>query len=235
MRQMEHRNSRRFIDLSHPVVSGMAVAAGLPKPRIEPYLSHAASRTRYEGRAEFEITRLFFVGNTGTTIDSPYHRYPNASDVAALPLESVVGLEGVCIDLGRRSAEGADASQLGAKPLSGRAVLIRTGWDRRWGTREYWTAGPFLNAEFAERLVEERPSIIGVDFANVDDPRNLARPVHSTLLAAGIPILEHLRGLDRLPQDGFRLFAAPVAVQGASAMPVRVYADLRESATAVTF
>ena len=178
--------------------------------------------------AEFEITRLYFVGNTGTTIDSPFHRYPKGSDVAALRLDTVVGLDGVCVAMDRPSPKAVDARPFGAAPLSGRAVVIRTGWDRRWGTEEYWTAGPFLDLRFAEQLVEARASMVGVDFANVDDPRDLARPVHSTLLSAGIPILEHLCGLDSLPDEGFRLFAAPVAVQGASAMPVRAYAELRE-------
>jgi arylformamidase len=190
-------------------------------------MSHTASRSRYAGLAAFDITRLFLVGNTSTSIDSPYHRYPEGCDIARLPIESLVGLEGMCLTTSwRPGTERALAAALDPASLPRHAVLIGTGWDRRWGNDDYWTHGPFLSAELVERLVEGRPALVGVDFATVDDPRDLSRPAHSKLLGVGIPILEHLRGLERLRERRFRLFAAPIAVEGASAMPVRVFAEL---------
>lgn len=221
---MNHESAphSRFVDLSHRLVDGMPVAPGLPRPRFEPFLSHAASRPIYAGQAEFEITRLFLVGNSGTAIDSPYHRHAQLASVAQLPLERLVGLDGRCVD-----AKGDVPLKVDLPArLAGHALLLRTGWDRRWGADDYWSGGPYLGDALAALLEEARIGLLGVDFANVDDPRDLARPVHTRLLGAGIPIIENLRGLDQLPAAGFRLFALPPAIDGAAATPVRVVAEL---------
>ena len=205
----------------------MSASPGLPSPRIESYMSHAASQSNYGGRAEFEITRLFLVGNTGTSLDSPYHRFPGRVDVSALRIEALVGLSGLRFDAVRRTSRRSSISvDLPDASIRGCAVLIRTGWDRRWGSEPYWTEGPWLGRTMAERLVEAGPALVGVDFANVDDREDLSRPAHTMLLDANIPILENLRGLDQLPESGFRFFAPPLAVVGASAVPVRAFARL---------
>jgi arylformamidase len=223
---MNHESVRqpRFIDLSHRLVSDMSVAPGLPRPRFEPFLSHAASRSIYAGQAEFEITRMFLVGNSGTSLDSPYHRHAQLASVGQLPLERLAGLEGRCLD----ATGGGPLSVDPPARLAGQAVLLRTGWDRRWGAEDYWSGGPYLDDALAARLEEARVGLLGVDFANVDDQRDLARPVHTRLLGAGILIVENLRGLDRLPADGFRLFALSPAIEGAAAAPVRVVAELTD-------
>jgi arylformamidase len=223
----------RYLDLSHPIEDGMAVAPGLPSPRIEPYLSHAASRARYAGQAAFEITRLFLVGNTGTSLDSPFHRFADGTDVAAVGLERLAGVPGLRLDAvavtgGAERAVSAAPGTVEPDALRGRAVLLRTGWDRHWGTAGYWRASPFLVTALVDRLVRAGPALVGVDLPNVDDTDDPSRPAHTRLLRAGIPILESLHGLDRLPASGFRLFALPLAVAGAAAVPVRVVAEVVE-------
>jgi arylformamidase len=213
-----------LIDLSHPILSGMVVPRGLPSPRIEPWISHAASRSAYGGLAEFEITRLFLVGNTGTSLDSPFHRFPGAPDVADLPLSQVAGLPGLCID-GRLDGR-AVALDVAEGVVAGHAVLVRTGWDARWGTPRYEADAPFLAASAIDRLVAGGATLVGVDFGNVDDTADLARPAHTRLLAAGIPIVEHLTGLARLPTEGFRFHAAPLPIRGAAALTVRAFAEV---------
>lgn len=201
---------------------------GLPAPRIEPFLSHAASRSRYGGRAEFEISRLFLIGNSGTYLDSPYHRHRELADIAGLPLEALVGLQGVCLD-GRVSRSRAVDADLATEAMTGRAVLVRTGWDARFGSESYWRNGPFLADSLIGRLVDGGAALVGVDFANVDDVDDPARPVHTRLLGAEIPIVEHLVGLDRLPRIGFRFFAPVLAIRGAAALPVRAFAELDDA------
>jgi arylformamidase len=217
----------RLVDLSHPIESGMAVYPGLPSPRIEPLLSHAASRDSYGGQAEFSITRIFLVGNTGTCLDSPWHRHADGPDIGELPLEAVAGLDGTSVDGHLREGR-AVVIERPAAELTGKAVLVRTGWDRHWGTAEYWLPGPFLARDTIDLLVAARAGLIGVDFWNVDDPANLARPAHTDLLAAGIPIVEHLHGLDALPRSGFRFHAVPPAVRRAGSFPVRAFAEVGE-------
>lgn len=225
-----------LVDLSHRIVSGRAGYPGLPAPRIEPYISHEASSAAYGGLAEFEITRLFLVGNTGTYLDSPAHRFPGRPDIAALPLAAVAGLRGVCLDAvigedGRRIADLATTDDAPVVPgtLHGAAVLVRTGWAGRHGSAAYWRPGPFLSDDVVGRLIDERAALVGVDCWNVDDPDDLARPAHTRLLGAGIPIIEHLTGLDQLPSRGFRFHAAPLAIEGAASLPVRAYAEIDQA------
>lgn len=223
---------RGFADLAHEVVSGSPGHPGLPVPRVEPWRSHAASRPDYDGRAEFEITRIFLVGNSGTTIDSPYHRFPEGADVAGLPLASIAGVPGRRVDVASTASRRAIVVPGSLDALTGTAVLFRTGWDARWGTEAYWRDAPFVDRSLARRLVEARVALVGIDGPNVDDTGDLARPAHTLLLRAGIPIVEHLRGLDRVPLAGFRFFAVPAPIRGAAALPVRAFAELDAQAVA---
>lgn len=217
----------RHVDLSHPIASGIRGYPGLPAPRIEAHISHLASRPTYAGAAEFEITRVFMVGNSGTYLDSPYHRFAGSTDIAGLPLAALAGLPGRVIEAqvhDRRIDVRLDPDD----DLEGAAVLVQTGWDRHWGSDHYWRPAPFVTGRLAERLVALGVGLVGIDSWNVDDVEDPARPVHTTLLGAGIPIVEHLTGLDLLPRRGFRFSAVPAPVVGAASMPVRAYAELED-------
>jgi arylformamidase len=217
--------SPTIVELSHLITDGMPTYPGLPRPRIDLHLDHAASRARYAGQAEFAVGHLEFVGNVGTYLDSPYHRYPDGDDVAALPLGRLVGLPVVVIDCrdALRTSRRLDPLIAGCCPLAGKAVLLRTDWDRRWGTQEYWESGPHLGTVAVQQLLHCRPALVGVDCSNVDDPADLSRPVHTALLGAGIPIVEHLRDLATVSDDA-RLFVVPLPVRGVPSLPVRVFA-----------
>ena len=218
-------SATRLVDLSHAIESGQPGYPGLPGPRVEAYLTRAASRANYQGQAEFEISRIDMVGNTGTYLDSPYHRFEGRPDIAELPLEAVAGLPGRRLD-GRLGPDGRIV-ELDLPPgLAGTAVLIRTGWDARWGTPAYWEPGPFVGSAAVAALIEARVALVGVDFWNVDDTGDPARPAHTRFLDAGILIVEHLRGLDQLPAAGFRFSAVPAPIRGAASLPVRAFAEL---------
>ena len=220
----------RFVDLSHPVTSGVPGYPGLPAPRIEPHISHEASQASYAGAAEFEITRVFMVGNSGTYLDSPYHRFPDGPDIAGLPLSSLARLPGRVLEARTdHRSRGIHLEPVLGDDLVGAAILLRTRWDELRGTDLYWRPAPFVPGELAERLVELRVALVGIDAWNVDDVDDPRRPAHTTLLRAGIPIVEHLTGLDRLPLAGFWFSAVPAPVVGASSMPVRAYAELDEA------
>ena len=219
----------RFVDLSHPVVSGAPGYPGLPPALVEAFLSREASRDVYQGQAEFEIDRVDMVGNTGTYLDSPYHRFAGRPDIAALPLASIAGLAGHRLDA-RLGPDGRTVAVELPAGVARAAVLIRTGWDARWGTPAYWEPGPFLGDAAIGALVEAGVGLVGVDFWNVDDTGNLARPAHTRLLDAGILIVEHLCGLDQLPAAGFRFTAVPAPIRGAASLPVRAFAELAAGA-----
>jgi kynurenine formamidase len=215
----------RFLDLSHTIEHGMTTYPGLPGPVICDFLSREASRDRYAPGVEFQIGKIEMVANTGTYLDSPFHRYADGKDLSRLSLESLVGLEGVVV---RSSAAGRAIGRVAfaGRDVGGKAVLVRTGWDVHWGTPAYLDGNPFLTGEAADYLVAEGATLVGIDSLNIDDTRDLARPVHSILLGAEIPIVEHLCQLGPLPETGFRFTAVPPKVAGFGTWPVRAFATL---------
>jgi arylformamidase len=181
-------------------------------------------RPHHRGSPEFAIGTVSFVGNTGTYLDSPYHRYPEGPDVSQIPLTRLVDLPTVVIDA-RTAAEQQRRLDLvlAHGSLTGRAVLVRSGWDQRWATDAYWEPGPFLGPTTVQQLLHHRPALVGVDFWNVDDPSDPQRPVHTALLGAGIPIVEHLHSLDTIPADARTSFV-PLAIRRTPSLPIRAFA-----------
>jgi kynurenine formamidase len=218
----------RVVDLSHVIRHGMTTYPGLPGPEISDHLTRAASRERYAPGTEFQIGRITLVANTGTYLDAPFHRYGDGADLAGLALARLVARPGVLVDAtGAGPAVGPEV--FAERDIAGRAVLVRTGWDRHWGTDRYGAADhPFLTAEAVAWLVAREPAVVGIDSVNIDAMADLTRPAHTALLGAGIPIVEHLRGLDQLPPAGFSFHAPPPAVAGMGTFPVRAYAIVPE-------
>ena len=190
-----------LIDLSHTVEHGMVTYKGLPAPIICDYLSREASRTHYAHGTEFHIGKIEMVANTGTYVDSPFHRYADGLDLSQLPLERLANLDTVVVRVptGQRQIEPEYFERVA---VAGKAVLVATGWDEHWRTDQYFEGHPFLTAGAAQYLREAGATMVGIDSLNIDDTADLARPVHSTLLGAGIPIVEHLCGLAAWPENG---------------------------------
>lgn len=219
--------TRRFVELSHVITAGMTSYPGLPGPEISPHLTRAASRDHYAPGTEFAIDRISMVGNTGTYLDSPYHRYSDGGDLSMLPLESLVDLPAVLVRHAGAADRGIGPEQLAGRDLTGAAVLLHTGWDRFWGTREYGDPAPYLTEAAAELIAASGARLVGIDSVNIDDTyAGGSRPAHSILLAAGVLVVEHLTGLAGLPDQGARFHAAPPLVRGFGTFPVRAYAVL---------
>ena len=222
--------ARRTVDLSHSIRHGMITYPGVPGPEIGDHLSREASRAHYAPGTEFAIGRISMTANTGTYLDSPFHRFGDGTDLAGLPLSGLTDLDGIVVRVLGAGRRAVDRELLLPYDVTGRAVLIHTGWDRHWGTEQYGSGHPYLTAGAAAWLVERRAALVGIDSLNIDDTDDGARPAHTTLLAAGIPVVEHLRGLDQLPPHGFRFHAAPPAVEGMGTFPVRAYGLLDDEA-----
>lgn len=205
----------KLIDLSHTVEHGMITYKGLPAPVISDHLSREASRSVYDPGTEFHIGKIEMVANTGTYLDSPFHRYDDGKDLADLDLSSLANLDAVL----------AHAPDQLPKDIKGKAVLFHTGWDQHWRT-EHYSSGehPFLTEDMAQRLVDQGAVLVGIDSFNIDDTKTKSRPVHSLLLKHGVLIVEHLCHLDQLPDEGFKFFAVPVKVKQFGTFPVRAFA-----------
>ncbi|MCP2274351.1 cyclase family protein [Actinokineospora diospyrosa] len=220
------RPAARLVDLSHPIREGMITYPGVPGPEISDHLSREASRSVYGPGTEFNIGRITLVANTGTYVDSPFHRYPDGTDLAGLPLERLADLDAVVVRVAGDGVRAVDKAALLPFDVAGRAVLVHTGFDANWGTEAYFTDHPYLTADAAQWLVEQGAALVGIDSLNIDATDGPHRPVHTALLAAGIPVVEHLRGLEQLPASGFRFHAVPPPVVDFGTFPVRAYAVL---------
>lgn len=216
----------RLIDVSHVVEHGMVTYRGLPGPVISDHLTREASRELYEAGTEFHIGRIDMVANTGTYMDAPFHRFADGIDVAGIPLDAVAEVPGVLVRAPYEAALAVDADAFAGLDVRGRAVLVHTGWDAHWRTPRYYEGNPFLTASAATLLANRGATLVGIDSHNIDDTRRRSRPVHTTLLRAGVFVVEHLCNLAAVPERGFRFTAAPVRVRGLGTFPVRAFASI---------
>jgi len=215
---------RRLVELGHPIAHGMTTYPGMPAPEISDHLTREASEAAYGPGVRFHIGRISMVANTGTYVDSPFHRFDDGADLAELPLERLADLEGVVVRVTGSRRRAVDVTELIPHDVAGRAVLVHTGWDRHWGAAGYGVDAPYLTAAATAWLVAHGAALVGIDSVNIDDIADRTRPVHTGLLRAGIPIVEHLGGLAQLPATGFRFHAAPPRVERFGTFPVRAYA-----------
>jgi arylformamidase len=213
----------RLVEVSHLIEPGMKTYPGLPEPRAEVFLDYEASRERYQGKSEFLIASLHLCGNTGTYVDSPRHRHRAGVDLAGLPLDRVAHLPVVKIDARRVAARAVGPEHFAGVDVSGKAVLVNTGWSRHWRTGRYYENNPFLTAAACDLLVTRGARFVGIDSLNIDDIEDLSRPAHTLLLGAGIPVCEHMTNLESLSSEGGFVHAAPIAWVGGATFPVRAY------------
>jgi arylformamidase len=219
-------STHRLVDLSHTIESGMITYRGLPAPLVCDYLTREDSRALYAEGTEFHIGRIDMVANTGTYLDSPFHRFADWDDLSQLELHSVAELPGLVVRVTGMKGREIGRAAFAADDVRGKAVLVHTGWAAHWRTESYFEGHPFLSADAALYLRDSGAALVGIDSLNIDDTVAGERPVHTVLLGAGIPIVEHLRGLEQLPNTGFRFSAVPVKVKGMGTFPVRAFARM---------
>ena len=212
-----------ILDLSHKLAPGMPAYPGLPVPKFHVFLAHddASRQTHYAPGTTFQIASYEIGGNTGTYVDSPFHRYASGPDLAALPLDRLANIAGILVATPEDGP--IEPAIFMGFALRGKAVLVHTKWSERWGG-DYFRSGPYLTGAACEHLVHAGAALVGIDCANLDNMKDPARPAHTNLLGAGIPVVEHLRGLDQLAGREFRFFAVPPAIEGGTSFPVRAFA-----------
>lgn len=223
---MADHQETRIVDLSHVIEDGMVTYKGLPGPHICDFWTRESSAANYDDGSTFQIGKIDMVANTGTYLDSPFHRYVDGADLSELKLQSLADVPAIIVRQPWEKKLTVDASDLEGREVGGKAVLVQTGWDRHWRTEGYFGEHPYLTAEAADWLAEHGALVVGIDSCNIDNMHVRARPVHTRLLGAGIPICEHMTNLGSLPDEGFRFSAVPPKVKGMGTFPVRAYAVL---------
>jgi len=216
-----------LVDLSHVIRAGLVTYPGLPAPVITPHLTREQSIAKYAPGTQFAMDVITMIGNTGTYIDSPFHRYEGGTDLAGLELETLVDQPTEVFHLQDSLERGIPASVFWDRDVAGKAVMLHTGWDVHFGTPAYLSNAPFLTAEGTEYLIGQGVTMVGIDSLNIDDTESGGeRPAHTGLLAAGIHVVEHLTGLGALPPSGSRVTVVPPKVEGFGTFPVRAFATL---------
>jgi kynurenine formamidase len=220
-------NHSQFIDLSHLITEGLITYKGFPPPRICDYMSREASKQFYDEGTSFQIGKIEMVANTGTYLDTPFHRFQEGTDISQLDLSSLAELEAVVVRVEGIPGRAVDLQTFVPMDVKGKAVLVHTGWAKHWATEQYFDGHSFLTEAAAVYLKEQGAVLVGIDSLNIDDISGGARPVHTALLGAGIPIVEHLCNLHLLPVAGFTFTAVPVKIKGMGSFPVRAFASLK--------
>jgi kynurenine formamidase len=223
----KHKRKAALVDLSHTIEDGLVTYKGLPAPIICDYLSREKSRELYAPGTEFQIAKIEMIANTGTYLDCPFHRYPTGKDLSEVSLESFTDLPGIVVRADHRQGLAVGVEYFEGKGIRNRAVLVHTGWDQYWNSERYYTEHPFLTEEAAVYLKNHGAKLVGIDSMNIDDTRGKSRPVHSTLLAENILIVEHLCKLGKLPEEGFVFNAIPPKFKGVGTFPVRAMARIK--------
>ena len=153
----------RYVELSHVISDGMTTYPGFPPPVISPHLTWADSRPGYAEGTEFSVDRITMVGQTGTYLDSPRHRYPDGADLAGLPLERLADLPAVVVRTAGTGRRAVEVSDLEPFAVAGRAVLLHTDGDRHWGTPRYAEDAPHLSEAGARWLAGHGAALVGID------------------------------------------------------------------------
>ncbi|MGH3247029.1 MAG: cyclase family protein [Trebonia sp.] len=216
----------RLVELNHVIRAGMITYPGLPGPTITPYLTREASREHYAPGTEFAIDELTLLGNTATYLDAPYHRYPDGADLGSVPLARTADLPATVVRMAGAEQHAIGVGAVAALDVRGTAVLLHTGDDARFGSPAYAEGRHFLSRDGAAWLAANGAALVGIDALNIDDIDDGNRPAHTLLLAAGIPVVEHLTGLEQLPPSGARFTAVPLRIEGFGTIPVRAFARL---------
>ena len=214
----------RYVDLSHEIHHEMITYKGLPAPLICDYLSREDSRPYYDGKTTFQIAKVEMVGNTGTYIDCPLHRYHDGKDFCEYFVSDLADLPGLKVHQPFDRHLAVDVDLFQDLDVKGKAILIHTGWSKFWRKEQYFENHPYLTADAAAYLKENQVKMVGIDSHNIDDTRSDTRPVHSILLGADIPIVEHMSQLHLIPNQGFFFSAVPPKISGIGSFPVRAFA-----------
>src|SRR6202051_3144378 len=158
-----------LIDVCHTIEDGMITYEGLPAPVITDHLTRDESRKHYASGTEFHIGKIEMVANTGTYLDSPFHRYAHGQDLSQLPLERLANLESVVIRVDHSKDRAIRRADFEGHDLRGKAVLVHTGWDAHWRTDQYFEGHPFLPEDAAAYLRDSGARLVGIDSYNIDD------------------------------------------------------------------
>jgi kynurenine formamidase len=236
----------RLVDLTHPFNAETVYWPTSPGGFQLHRLSHGPT----PGGWFYAANAFCAPEHGGTHLDAPIHFAEGGLTADRIPLENLVA-PAVVLDVTAQGSRDPDyrltpGDVAGFEREHGRIppgtiVLLRTGWSARWPDRKRYlgddTPGdasrlhfPSFGEEAARLLVEDRrAAALGADVASIDHGQSKEFGVHRIAAARGVPGLENLANLDRLPATGALVLALPMKIEGGTGGPVRVVAILPEA------
>ena len=218
----------RYIDLTVELAHGMVrhPAPHLPPVEVVPVAQHEKERR--------SVQRVTFGTHVSTHFDAPFHAIPEGQTIDQVPIDTCVGpaelirVKGCGLD---NPIDEADLSPFEDRLSVCERIVIETGWaEKTWGTREYFTEGPYLTRTAAHYISKFAIKLIGTDFPNIDSAEEtkpgIPAPNHNIILGRGIVLLENLVRLNEIPGDRFQLISLPLRLIGGDGCPGRAVAQI---------
>ncbi|MTI66256.1 MAG: cyclase family protein [Firmicutes bacterium] len=208
----------KVIDLTHTIHSNMPVF-----PKTEPPVFKVSNTHKKDG---FMETKLSMYSHTGTHIDAPRHMLSKGSSLDELSIDRYIGKSTVLdfSKLDKEYIEINDLSKYKEKIAKVEFIILKTGWSKYWGEKEYFLDFPSLSIEAANYLKEFNLKGIGIDTISIDKIDSESFVVHKILLSKDILIIENLTNLDNINSEYFILSILPLKTLDADGSPVRAVA-----------
>lgn len=208
-----------WVDLSQPLSARSDRASRTKAPSFTQVMTIE--------RDHFSMMEYSFSSHLGTHLDAPCHFVPGAASIDAVPLERLVG-RGVVLDVAVPALAPVTAEHLargGPEPGPGEIVLLRTGWEDKAGTPEYFRH-PYIDVSACRWLVERRVSMVGIDLVTPDMPEVVRDgpfdwPAHHGLMDNGVLVMENVCNLRSLVGKRVEVIAVPISIEGGDGAPVR--------------
>ena len=210
----------KVIDLTHTITENMPVYPGTEPPSFTPANS-------YE-KDGFKETKISMFTHTGTHVDPPAHLYAGRTTLDAFPPGQFLG-KALVIDV-RHLSEGEKITMKEIEKYGGLAekaefLLFNLGWDKKWGTDEYFGDYPCVDEEVLAYIIDGNYKGIGFDVIGLDPiaDENLTR--HKKLFEkTEIINIENLMNLDKCPEGLFMFACFPLKLEDCDGSPVRAMA-----------
>ncbi|WFD12042.1 cyclase family protein [Tepidibacter hydrothermalis] len=205
-----------IIDLTHLIYPNMPVFPGTDTPVLE-----KANTIEKDGFCEMKMTMY---SHTGTHIDAPAHMLKDGVTLDKLDVNNFIGTAIILEFKDKKHIKLKDILPYKDKIAKSDFVIIKTGWSKFWGKKEYFEEFPSINIDVANWLVNFNLKGIGVDAISIDDMKSTSFEVHKTLMKNNLIIIENLTNLEKIEDTFFTLTVLPLKTLNADGAPVRAIA-----------
>lgn len=210
----------KVIDLSHTIKENMPVYPGTEQPELL-----IVNTCENDG---FKETKISMYSHVGTHIDAPAHIYSDGITLDAFPTDQFIG-KALVIDCRNISSEENITieylTKYGDKIHCADFLLFNTGWDKKWGTTEYFSSYPCIDEEVLELIIKKNYKGIGFDTFSPDPLDHDQIKRHKKLFKAkDIINIENLCNLEKCGNELFTIAALPIKTVKSDGAPARVVA-----------